>query len=216
MSDDISPDDVLAATQGVRARTIALLRSVDAEQLARIVPTCPAWTVKDLAAHMFGVGDDLLAGRLEGIGSAAWTDAQVERMREIPIDGLLDQWEASAAAFDQLVPHIPAPSNLQLVMDMATHEHDIRLALGVPGAQDDPSLAVGAAYLLGGLRRGDPDLAARIDGAGLSDFELLRTLTGRRSMAQMEAAGIPADGVARMLEPSPMTIVADDLVEAQA
>ena len=32
---------------------------------------------------------------------------------------------------------IPSPVNSQLIFDAATHEHDLRHALGEPGARDD-------------------------------------------------------------------------------
>jgi hypothetical protein len=98
-------------------------------------------------------------------------------------------------------------------MDQATHEHDLRLALAVPGAQDDPSVAIGAGFMVMGLRGIDADLAEQVEGLGLSDFELLRALTGRRSMAQLDALGIPADRLARALDAMPMSIAEVDIVE---
>jgi hypothetical protein len=162
---------------------------------------------------MYGVCDDLLNGRLEGIGSEAWTQAQVDRHSGKPLDAFLDEWAASGEACDAMLLHIPKPGNYQLVMDMATHEHDIRLAVGSPGAQDDPSLAIGSAYMLHNIAKMDADLAEQIQGCGLTDFDRLRSMTGRRSMAQLEASGIDAEALARVLAASPMTIVENDLVE---
>ena len=213
MDSPYSPDDVLAAIGGIRTRTIGVLRAAGEERAAQIVPTCPDWTAKELACHMYGTCDDLLNGRLEGIGSEAWSQAQVDRHSGKPLDELLDEWAASGDAFDAMVPHIPRPGNYQLVMDMATHEHDIRLAVGSPGAQDDPSLAIGSAYMLRNIAKMDADLAEQIQGSGLTDFECLRSLTGRRSVDQLEASGIDAEGLARFLAASPMTIVETDLVE---
>ena len=213
MDSPYSPDDVLAAIGGIRTRTIGVLRAAGEERAAQIVPTCPDWTAKELACHMYGTCDDLLNGRLEGIGSEAWSQAQVDRHSGKPLDELLDEWAASGDAFDAMVPHIPRPGNYQLVMDMATHEHDIRLAVGSPGAQDDPSLGIGSAYMLCNIAKMDADLAEQIQGSGLTDFECLRSLTGRRSVDQLEASGIDAEGLARFLAASPMTIVETDLVE---
>ena len=213
MDSPYSPDDVLAAIGGIRTRTIGVLRAAGEERAAQIVPTCPDWTAKELACHMYGTCDDLLNGRLEGIGSEAWSQAQVDRHSGKPLDELLEEWAASGDAFDAMVPHIPRPGNYQLVMDMATHEHDIRLAVGSPGAQDDPSLGIGSAYMLRNIAKMDADLAEQIQGSGLTDFECLRSLTGRRSVDQLEASGIDAEGLARFLAASPMTIVETDLVE---
>ena len=213
MDSPYSPDDVLAAIGGIRTRTIGVLRAAGEERAAQIVPTCPDWTAKELACHMYGTCDDLLNGRLEGIGSEAWSQAQVDRHSGKPLDELLDEWAASGDAFDAMVPHIPRPGNYQLVMDMATHEHDIRLAVGSPGAQDDPSLGIGSAYMLRNIAKMDADLAEQIQGCGLTDFDRLRSMTGRRSMAQLQASGIDAEALARGLAASPRTITETDLVE---
>jgi hypothetical protein len=205
--------EVVGASQGVRERSITLLRSAGEEQASSMVPTCPIWTAKELACHMYGVCDDLLNGRLEGIGSDEWTEAQVERHGSKPLDELVDEWAASAAAFDEIVPQLPEPANYQLVMDQVTHEHDLRLALASPGAYDDLSAAIGAEFMLISIRRADVELAEQIEGLGLSDFELLRALTGRRSVAQLEAMGIAPQRLACLLDPTPMTIVEIDLVE---
>lgn len=213
MAPTYSSLEVLEASQGVRERSIALLRSAGEDKVETTVPTCPIWTAKELACHMYGVCDDLLSGRLEGIGSDEWTRAQVERHGSKPLGDLLDEWAASAAAFDEIVLQIPEPANYQLIMDLATHEHDLRLALASPGEQDDPSLAIGAEYMLISVRGKDAGLAEQIEGLGLSDFELLRALTGRRSMAQLQAMGISTERLARILESTPITIVEGDLEE---
>jgi len=213
MAISYSSDDVLAAIAGIRTRTIGVLRVAGEERAAQIVPTCPDWTAKELACHMYGVCDDLVNGRLDGIGSDAWTQAQVDRHSGKPLDELLDEWAASGETFDAMVPHIPKPANFQLVMDMATHEHDIRLAVSMPGAQDDLSLAIGSAYMVHNITKMDASLGEQIESSGLSDFERLRSVTGRRSKAQLEASGIDAEGLGRFLDVSPMTIVEIDLVE---
>ena len=80
----ITPEQALAAAQGVRQRSIAILRSLPDEDAERPVPTCPGWTVKDLACHLYGIPDDIIHGRMENVGSDAWTLAQVERGRDLP------------------------------------------------------------------------------------------------------------------------------------
>lgn len=71
---------------------------------------------------------------------------------------------------------MPEPGNLQIVADQATDEHDLHLAAGRPGAQDDLSLDLAATCLSGILSWLDP--------------ELPRAITGRRSAEQLDALGI--------------------------
>jgi uncharacterized protein (TIGR03083 family) len=209
-------DEVLRATQGTRERSIALLRSVSDVQASTPVATCPGWTVREVACHLFGVCDDLLHSRLTDIGSDAWTDAQVRRQDAKSLGEILDEWEGSAARFDELVPLIPEPSNLQLVMDQVNHEQDLRLALDLPGAQDALAVSIGTEFLLLLLRRRDPAFADEVRAAVPSDFELLRALSGRRSAAQLEALGIDPGRLAEHLAPTPMSIAGRSIPEHSA
>jgi uncharacterized protein (TIGR03083 family) len=45
---------------------------------------CEAWSVGQLAAHVTGVAADLNAGRVDGLGTQAWYDRQVEERRGQP------------------------------------------------------------------------------------------------------------------------------------
>ena len=213
MTTSFAPADVLAAQQGIRQRSIELLRSLDDEQAARIVPTCPDWTVAELSCHLYGVTDDIINGRLENAGSSEWTAAQVARHGSKSLAELCDEWEASADAFDPIMLVIPEPVNLQVVMDMATHEHDIRLAVGVPGAHDEEAVRIGSTFLLQGLASRDAVLAAQIEDLDLTDFEQFRSLAGRRSIAQLESTGFPAEAYAATLSGSPNALTLVDIDE---
>ena len=214
MARAFAADEVLRATQGIRSRSITLLRSINDDEASIEVLTCPSWTVRELACHLSGVCDDLLNGRLTDIGSDAWTDAQVRRQDAKSLGAILDEWERTAARFDELVPLIPEPSNLQLVMDQVTHEQDLRLALDEPGAQDDRAISIGLEFLLQLLRRTDPAFAEDARAAVASDFELLRALTGRRSATQLEALGVDPARLAELLASTPMSIAERSIAEA--
>ncbi len=216
MARAFSADEVLQASQGIRARSIALLRTVSDAEASTPVRTCPGWTVKELACHLYGVCDDLLHSRLTDIGSDAWTDAQVRRHGTKTLGTILDEWEASAARFDELVPLIPEPSNRQLVMDQVTHEQDLRLALGAPGAQDDLAVSIGLSFLLLVLGRTDASFADEVRASVPSDFELLRALSGRRSAEQLEVLGIDPTRLADHLAPTPMSIAQRRIAEHSA
>jgi hypothetical protein len=94
-------------------------------------------------------------------------------------------------------------SGRQAVLDVLSHEHDIRTALGRPGARDVDAVAIGLDFLLprfveaagaagvsvrvevdGGGTVGSEDAATSVSA---SAFELMRALTGRRSIDQVRA-----------------------------
>lgn len=197
-----------------RRRVIAVGRSLDAAAAALRVPACPDWTVHDVYAHVVGLPIDIMDGRLTGLGSDAWTAAQVERFRSRTLGEVLDAWEAIAPRIDAFVDADPI-WGLRFNADLVTHEHDLAGALDRPAPRDSAAVEAGIARYL-------PAFHDRATAAGLPpvtptgpDFELLRALTGRRSVAQMRALGWPAG-----VDPTPYLplvsnygIPADDLVE---
>lgn len=199
------PDaSVVDAYRELRTRVIALWRATPPIDDGLTVPHCPAWSVRDVAAHLIGVPEDILAGRMEGVTTDAWTQAQVERHRGQSLAELADAWEATTEAFDAVLPHIPSPVNSQLVMDAVTHEHDLRHAVGVPGARDSLAVRVAVGWLLDMANGRSPGLGATLHASGLAEFDLLRVLSGRRSPAQVTALGLDADLLVEMLAGSPL------------
>jgi len=214
MESTFDPHVVLAAFQRSRDRIISLARDLDAESAATVVPTCPDWTVIELLRHVYGVEDDLAHGRLEGAGSDAWTAAQLARHADKDAAAICAAWPEVAAIVDAQLLGIPEPMNLHIVMDRVTHEHDLRLALGRPGARDDVAVAIGSARVLGMHRDSDPALVAQIEALDLEGFERFRSLTGRRSVAQMEAMGFPGAAFAARMAGSPMAVTTVDIIES--
>ena len=161
-----------------------------------------------MVAHLVGLVDDFLAGRLDGAGSPPWTAVQVERRRDVPVDVLVRTWTDRAGAFEELPPPVPP------VIDIVTHEQDLRGALGRAGARDAEELAW--AFDLAAQRavREVPDVRIEVRGAayGPADapvvltgdrFELFRVFLGRRSARQLQQldwrGGMPADAGRIML-----------------
>lgn len=205
MSRFLRPDaEVAAAYLELRARVVALLRELPEADAGRVVPHCPAWTVAELSAHLVGVPDDILAGRMEGVTTEAWTQAQVERLRGRTLTELADHYEAGSVAFDPVLAVIPAPVNAQLVMDAVTHEHDLRHAVGRPGARDSTAVAVGQGWLLNMVERRAPELAEVLAGSGIASFDVLRVLSGRRSAGQIAALGLDGAAITALLAGSPL------------
>ncbi len=207
MSRYLRPDDeVVAAYTSLRSRVVDLVRAQPAEVVDHPVPHCPAWTVGDLLAHMVGAPEDILAGRLDGVATDAWTRAQVDRHRGESLAVLADTWVSTAEEFDVVLPMIPAPVNSQLVLDATTHEHDLRHALGLPGARDDLAVTVALGWVLHTAEEASPGLAAQLVSSGLDDFDLLRACSGRRSREQVAALGLDPDVLATLVDGSPVSV----------
>lgn len=199
------PDaDVVTAYHGVRSRIIALLRELPEDQAATMVPCCPAWNVAELASHVVGLVDDILENRMEGVTTEPWTQAQVERLRGLSLVQLADRYEASTERFDTVLPFVPSRVNSQLVMDAVTHEHDLRDAVGRRGAEDSLAVQVALGWLLDMADRNEQGLAASLRSVGASDFDLMRSLSGRRSAAQIAELGLPGERIVQLLQGSPL------------
>lgn len=203
MTDDATLPDLTIAYRDLRARVTDLIRAASPEQLEAIAPATPEWRVHDVLAHMVGVTADVLAGRLDGVATDAWTQAQVDARRTTPVDVMLDEWAENAVTVEPMIPDFGVMAG-QAVLDACTHEHDIRDALDRPGARDSTAIHIGSAWLgdrIGefnaptdrGAIRIETDLWSRTYGDGeptstlrVSAFELMRGSTGRRSQAQLD------------------------------
>jgi uncharacterized protein (TIGR03083 family) len=196
-----APDPRLTAKlyQETRERIVGLIRD-GAWDTA--VPACPAWTVRDVVAHLTAIAEDVVAGRLTGPPDDDETAAGIARFADHDESALIEAWAEHTAAMDRLGLEAP-------VADAVCHEHDIRGALGRPGSRDSPALRFSADRLLTILRTDIPLHVAVEDGdyrCGPADgselalqttrFEVLRWRTGRRSRAQLAAMDWSADPAA--------------------
>jgi uncharacterized protein (TIGR03083 family) len=195
-------DDEIAAYQSARDRIVSLVLELDSAQLATTVPCCPKWTVKDLVGHLSGVAEDRGAGRMPIGGFEEWTDDQVARHREEPIDRVLAGWAALELERSEAPPSLSA-----LSFDAVTHEHDLCHAVSAPFDRDTESVRVGArraadriaSVLEGsdapGLLLRTEDGERQLDGNGkffglsAGRFDVMRLVTGRMSEHQALALG---------------------------
>ncbi len=199
------PDvDVCEAYQLTRESVFELLTQIPETSATVRVPACPNWTVQQTVSHFVGVPEDLLASRMEGVASDAWTNAQVRRHEGESLAELAAALEATIIPFDAILPAIPRPSNSQLVMDAVTHEIDLRESLGLPCVDSSPSLTVAKAWLLGMIDRHDSLLGDQLEAVPCSDFILVRALTGRFSISAMDAHGLPGAQIAAALAGTPL------------
>lgn len=185
-----------------RQQLVDLCRGLRDDEASRPVPACPGWAVKDVAAHVTGIAVDVLGGNLEGLGTDAWTARQVDSRRGRSLSEVLDEYVALGGALDELAATNPA-SALRMGRDVTVHEQDIRAALACPGNRSTDSIfAVCKSYAAGFVERVEaaalPAVAVEVDGSTVgssgatvvvsgNSFELLHTLTGRRSRRQAEA-----------------------------
>ena len=139
--------------------SVALVRSLDEERLDDIVPLNPEWRVRDVVAHLVGVCEDSLARNFPDFSDPkeqpqqardreAWTQAQVERRRDRPIDALLDEWDALGRQWEEVLGQDPAESGYDesvrtsAPFDIGCHLHDLRHAVHEPGDRDVPTTAM--------------------------------------------------------------------------
>ena len=195
--------DLARMYRETRQRLTALVAGLDEVELGAPVPACPGWSVADVIGHLAAIPEDALAGRLTGPPSEEETAAQVNRFRGRPMPQTLAGWTELAPRFEEIVAAFrvwPA------VIDVASHEQDIRGAVGQPGARDSEVVWHAAGYLLRRLRPPVPlrvvveDAEFRLgpdSGPPLSltttRFEAFRWRMGRRSRNQLAALGWSGD-----------------------
>jgi uncharacterized protein (TIGR03083 family) len=187
----------------LRARVSELIRAADPEAFDGPSPATPEWRVHDVLSHMVGVTDDVVNGRLDGVATDPWTAAQVDARRTRTAPELLDEWERTAPQFEAVLDGAPPEIVGQALFDAVTHEHDIRCALGTPGARDSDALVIAWNWLLGARARGGAppvrfltEVGEVVAGSGdpeysveASRFELLRATVGRRSPDEIARYG---------------------------
>jgi uncharacterized protein (TIGR03083 family) len=202
---DLEASDISRLYRDSRERLTALVAGLDDAALATPVPACPGWTVQDTIAHLAAVVDDALAGRLTGPPDEEQTAVQVARYAGRPMADILSEWTAGSPQFEEIIGAFNIPP---AVIDVTSHEQDIRGALNLPGARDNEALLVMAGWLLERWRApvpvrvtvedaefrigpdGDPVLGLRT-----TRFEAFRWRMGRRSRDQLAAldwSGDPA------------------------
>lgn len=134
-----------------RERLFELVAGLDPEEAETPVPACPAWTVRDVIAHMAGCCADVAAGNVEGVTTEAWADAQVRQRRDRTMAELVGEWSRIAGRLEKVAYRFPSRMGSLWVFDLTAHEHDVRGALARPGARDSPGLQTGLRLLVEGF-----------------------------------------------------------------
>lgn len=198
-------EDLAAIYRGIRTRVIDLVRELDADTLERTAPATPLWSVHDLLAHLAGDVTDIVEGNLDGVATDAWTQAQVDRRRDASVAELIAEWERGSVAVEPTIPDFPPMMQSMFLVDALTHEHDIRHAIGRPGARDTDAVAFGygRVVMAVGPARADAGAVRIVHEAGedvhgegaptatvrTTRFEVVRAATGRRALTEIEGWG---------------------------
>lgn len=201
------------------------------EQASAPLAATPPWTVVDGYRHLAGGCANLLDGDTEGAPSPAWTARHLADRADRSLAEVADEWATRGPQLDAVLAGAGGAMTF-VELDAWTHGQDIRAAVGVGGDRDDPLLADLVDVALGAMgdfytRAGGPALRLVIHGDGdrtlgegepsvtltTSRYELLRIIFGRRSEAQIAAAGWEGDSGAaqtaiRIFDP-PATDITD-------
>ncbi len=230
---DMPAPDYADEYAAARASVRSLLAGSDDAIARTAVPSCPAWTVHDLCAHLAGVPAALVARDNPPAGdNQEWVDRQVAERADCNIAELLEEWDAVGPAFEGLMRKLPRAFG-GLVYDAVAHEHDLRGALRRPGGRDASGVLASVDLLMAMVER---DLAAQGPTTGTlrvragerewvlgegdptvtlvtSPFEAMRLLGSRRSRHQI--LGAPWEGDVEPFLPAlaHMPLPVQDLVE---
>jgi uncharacterized protein (TIGR03083 family) len=159
------------------------------DELATTVPATPAWTVREVLAHLAGGAADVVAGRMDGAPSPAWSSRHVAERAGMRVADLMGELRAGQEALVQAVAGVDRPAP---VWDMTVHHADLHEALGrgeLPERLWQPVLAGVAPYRLGEqpltVFAGDAAYGAGGPEVMVAPYELFRALFSRRSRAQI-------------------------------
>jgi uncharacterized protein (TIGR03083 family) len=199
--------DLSDGYHATRRRVSELVRSLDPDALEARVPACPDWTVHQLLAHLTGIPEALTSGSFPTGDTQAWLEGLVVERQDVPVDELLDRWEACAAGTSAIVDG----GAHQLLIDVVSHEHDLRGAVGAPGARGSAEVRACVQLLLDLLSPAilEAGLGALVVDSGevrwasqfarpgctlrLDPWEAIRVLQSRRTADEVRALPLSGD-----------------------
>ncbi len=223
----LSDFDLAAIYRDVHERMVELAGTLDDDQLATQVPTCPAWTVQDTYAHLSGLAADAVGGMTGRLGSPENTARHVAARRDRSIEEICREWTATGPAMEEF---IVANNVAALAIDAWTHAQDIHNALGMEWGRHGAGLELTMSGVwrlkrqfreqqMAGFRivTGDHDWVIS-DGPPtatlrIAPYELARVVLGRRSRAQMAAYDWEGDSAPYVAMLPVFTPPENDIVE---
>lgn len=102
------------------------------------VPACPGWRVHEVIAHLTGLCEGWVNGRLDGYASEGWTANQVSRFAGRTYEGIVQSWADAMIPFagvDDVL--LRSPPARWAFGDAVVHEADVRGALAASRIPED-------------------------------------------------------------------------------
>lgn len=171
------------------AAVTALASDLDEDDLATTVPGSPAWTVRDVYAHLAGGQSDIITGRMDGAPSPEWTARAVGERAGLSVPDLVSEINDHTEQLIEAVADSPRPA---AIWDIAVHHADLLEALGKgePAPELWQPVLDGVAPRMLGERPVTVRTGAAEYGAGGTEltvpaYELFRALFSRRSRSQI-------------------------------
>ena len=127
----MSSNDAWLLYADTRDRLIALVRPLDTEQAAMVVPITSGWSMAAVVAHVCGLNADIAAGMREGLGTDERTTHQVETRAGRTIAELCDEWLTHGPAMQAAIDESEFLGR-RLSADLVVHLHDLQHGLGEP------------------------------------------------------------------------------------
>lgn len=204
---DIVPSDLYGS---LRDEVINLVRPLPGDVLNQAVPLTPGWTNTEVVAHVCGLTVDVIDGIREGLGTAETTSRQVAERAGRSLEEVCEEWLDRGSEFGEVITNEPI-LGLRLSADLVVHLHDMQHGLGesidrtsvgsISGGRTYASRTpdrlsevgnVAVTIELSDGSRHEPNGAG--DGVRAltlqtTPYDFLRSVTGRRSRAQVAALG---------------------------
>lgn len=190
-----------------RDELIAALVALDDAAASRLVPSCPEWTVKDVAAHLCGLNAEKLAGVQGRLGTDEATVRQVADRSGMTLPQIVDEWRALAEPIRELMATDQVTATAFLA-DLVVHVYDLAEVLGQTAAAAAAATPISAHRYVPLLQERVAERMALALDIELTDgtawpapegsadqhvtlratpHDFLRSVTGRRTRADVEA-----------------------------
>ena len=209
--------DYPAAHRDAFERLDGFFRALGDRELETTVPACPHWSVLDVARHLTGLAVDCSVETLPG--PQDWEEEVMDRRHVDARRGLrrsevLEEWREASPGFEKTLANVDPRMAGAIVGEYACHEHDVRGAVGRPGARSSLCTVVATDVFVNALlhrvgaaglpvlqvhtseRKWGAPPGVTVNEVSGDPFELFRAITGRRTAAQIQALDWRGPGAA--------------------